>query len=144
MGLQWGIPATFTGFQLSPNRERRKPPPHDYTCCKQKCSLPPIPATQGAEHPLHVVESVADQLCILVIYLKNYTLAGMPLCLWRPRILSILDTAFLDRNLCFVFLCIKMCFSFNIQIKQHKCHLYWMNVWVGGAIFFFRLVLTNN
>ena len=41
-----------------------------------------MPATHRVERPLHFAESEADQLCILGVHLKNYTLAGMPLCLW--------------------------------------------------------------
>ena len=39
-----------------------------------------LPATQKVERPLHFTESEADQLRILVVYLENYILAGMPLC----------------------------------------------------------------
>ena len=45
-----------------------------------------IPATQRLERPLHFAKSNADQLCTLGVYLKNYSLAGMPLCFLSPRI----------------------------------------------------------
>ena len=36
-----------------------------------------IPASQRVERAFHFPESEADQLCILGVYLKKYTLAGI-------------------------------------------------------------------
>ena len=66
------IPATFTNNELSTD--------HVYTGCKQ-AKIYLIPATQRVEHPLHFAESEANQLCILGVHLKNYSLSGIALCL---------------------------------------------------------------
>ena len=48
-------------------------------------------ATQRVERPLHFAESVADQFCILGVYLRNYTLVEISLCFWSSHILLAVD-----------------------------------------------------
>ena len=69
----------FYRFRVITDRRRCDPPLHAYTGLRKR-KLALIPATQRVERPLHIAESEADQLCILGVYVKTYTLAGMPLC----------------------------------------------------------------
>ena len=65
---QRGISATFTGFELSADRERHKPPLNVYTGCK-RILLNSCTSYRESRTFLAFTESENDQLCACIMYL---------------------------------------------------------------------------
>ena len=121
---QRGILATFTGFEVSTDHGKRKHPLHVYTGCKQAKTSPYTSYTEGRK---------TDQLCILGVYLKKYTLTGMPFYFWSPQLRQSLGKYIFKTFLKYalfrasnyilylhiIMQCIMYIFTFNLVIYVH-------------------------